>query len=179
MGNIDTNQVTHSGRHGAMRELEDMELHIDNIAWMGHWAHGKMHMYYLSKLDVPGAFAMAGFHNMWYDIKRDRLTPPLDLQRQVFPWIENQYTGADAVEWKTICDRIMKDEPETSTAIIESVFAQDNIFQAQERRQADGFGGHVHSHYEIAKRGVLVLFIWLHRVILEDAALFRNCRGER
>ena len=72
-------------------KLEDLEVHIDNIAQMGHWAHGKMHTYYLSKLDVPGAFAMSGFYNMPYDLKRDSLTPPLDLQWLIVPWIEGQY----------------------------------------------------------------------------------------
>ncbi|KAG0200004.1 hypothetical protein BGX28_006808 [Mortierella sp. GBA30] len=52
LGEIETNRPTHAGRHGATRELEDMELHIDNIARIGRWAHGKMCTYYFSKLDI-------------------------------------------------------------------------------------------------------------------------------
>ncbi|KAG0195233.1 hypothetical protein BGX28_001900, partial [Mortierella sp. GBA30] len=117
---------------------------------------------------------MAGFHNVRYDVKRDRLTPPLDLQRQIFPWIEDQYTGEEAADWKATCDKVMEDVPETSASIVESVYSQDNILLEQEKKRAEATGEQIHSHYDIAKRGVLLLLVWLRRVILEDAALFRN-----
>jgi hypothetical protein len=92
-------RATHAGRHCAAQELQFMGLSIDHLARMGRWAHSKMQAY-MTTLEIPGAFAMAGFHNARYDLARDCLAPPLELQRLVFPWIEDQCTQEGRAAWK-------------------------------------------------------------------------------
>lgn len=60
-----SSRATHSGRHCGAQELQFMGLNIDSLARMGRWVHSKMQVY-LSSLEIPGAFAMAGFKDKPY-----------------------------------------------------------------------------------------------------------------
>ena len=84
-------RATHAGRHCAAQELQFMGFAIDHHARMGCWAHSNIQAC-LTTLEISGAFAMAGFLNTRYELAQDCLTPPSELQRLVFPWIEDQCT---------------------------------------------------------------------------------------
>jgi len=62
---IKSSRATHSGRHCGAQELQFMGLNVDSLARMGQWAHSMMQAY-LSTLEIPGAFAMAGFKDRPY-----------------------------------------------------------------------------------------------------------------
>ncbi|GJJ77567.1 hypothetical protein EMPS_09926 [Entomortierella parvispora] len=181
---------TDSGSHCAALELQSMGLAIDHPARVGRWAHNNLQSY-MSLLGFPGAFAMAGFHNERYRLARDCLTPPLELQRLVFPWIEDQCTEDNRAAWRKKCDEIMKDKPESISSVIEEIYntvkaEQDeeeqqteqaikkysNKDQRQSQKQTQEPKRRVASYSDIAKEGFLCLLVWLRRVILQDAVMF-------
>jgi Centromere DNA-binding protein complex CBF3 subunit, domain 2 len=176
-------RATHAGRHCAAQELQFMGLAIDHLARMGRWAHSKMQAY-LTTLEIPGAFAMAGFHNTRYELARDCLTPPLELQRLVFPWIEDQCTDKGRAAWKDKCDKIMLDLPESNSSIIADIYKTVKEEQPeledgsaatltrQLKKQGKALKQKLHSYFDIAKEGFLCLLLWFRRVIIQDAVLF-------
>ncbi|KAF9122110.1 hypothetical protein BGX30_002203 [Mortierella sp. GBA39] len=106
-------KVTHSGRHAGTSEVYRLNLSLDHIRHLGRWN------------PIIGAFYMAHFNkpNEPYLIERDLVTPPLELQRLIFPWIERSFDLDDPGKppsWIAKCDQEM-------LGVDESVITDDDI----------------------------------------------------
>ncbi|KAF9536139.1 hypothetical protein BGW38_010290, partial [Lunasporangiospora selenospora] len=105
-------KVTHSGRHAGTSEAYRLGLSLDNIRHLGRWVMGQMEAFYAPKNPIIGAFYMAHFNkpDKPYLLERDLVTPPLPLQRLIFPWIEHEFDGDDpgkTPSWIKECDEEM------------------------------------------------------------------------
>ncbi|KAF9391342.1 hypothetical protein CPB97_006838 [Podila verticillata] len=56
---------------------------------------------------TPGAPALVGFHNNPYRLDRDSVIPPIDLERQIFPIIEQHPGDMTLNAWKEQCGSLM------------------------------------------------------------------------
>jgi len=168
---ITTSRATHGNRHCGVQEAEADGLDPANLSRLGRWNHDKMTTYYLSGIAVPGAFAGAGFHDENYCLDRDCLTPPLELQRLIFPWIESQYP--DNLEWGSECDELMNAVERTGTDIAEEILADKTA-----KRLGKEVTQPTHSHIEVAKHSLLHLLVYLRRVIIQDAVMFIKAGGD-
>lgn len=90
---IHTTSATHAGRHAAVFEAYDLGLSQEHIKHLGRWIIGQFEAFYAPKNPVTGAFYMAHFNkpDEPYFVDRNIHTPPLDLQRAIFPWIEDTF----------------------------------------------------------------------------------------
>ncbi|KAI8646777.1 hypothetical protein BD408DRAFT_409712 [Parasitella parasitica] len=142
----------------------------------GGWREGlsRLETNYIGKLPLPFARGMAGFKNKPFHLERNIISPSIDLQRKIFPWIESVY-GVN------VCTREMNEYDDNYDDGEEPEHSQMNVVEE------DGQGGskaQVEKTHEpaqvtaadINKRGFLKLLVRLRRVILQDAAamLFLN-----
>ncbi|KAF9903485.1 hypothetical protein EC991_003768 [Linnemannia zychae] len=94
-----------------------------------------------------------------FSLPRNRILPPADLQRQLFPFIEDFYD--DSADWKMWVENIMMDRPETTNRSPEE--DQDNVYYK--------------SDYPIIR---LLLFVaGLRKVILQDFAAMLTAKGDK
>ncbi|KAL0141726.1 hypothetical protein V8B55DRAFT_1434402 [Mucor lusitanicus] len=96
---IYSSKKTHSGRHSATIEAESLGVCIDEIKRGGGWKDhlGRLETFYLGKLPWQFARGLAGFLGKPYYLPRkNAVKPPLELQRMVFPWIED-FLGDDVL----------------------------------------------------------------------------------
>jgi integrase len=86
---------THSGRHSGAKEAVRLKVAEEDIRTGGRWVHGtgKMHQVYLDKQPITFALAMAGFSVKPFHLRRNEVAPSLELQRLIFPFIE-EATGS-------------------------------------------------------------------------------------
>ncbi|KAI7831811.1 hypothetical protein BC939DRAFT_498773 [Gamsiella multidivaricata] len=83
-------------------EAYHLGLDLDHIRHLGRWSTVQMKSYYAPKLPTIGAFCMARFRkDEPYFIERDLVTPPLQLRRLIFPWIEDTFVNDEGLSWKT------------------------------------------------------------------------------
>lgn len=163
MVGVKSTYKTHGGRHQGTLEAEAHGLDPGNLARLGRWNHDKMSIYYLSGLAIPGAHTAAGFlPQESYTLDRD-VIPPLDLQQQIFPEIESKYPGEtrwleDCVEAMTGVERSGKD--------IAAAILNKSVPVSLDASTT------THSANDVAKHGVLQLFLQLRRIILQDAVMF-------
>ncbi|KAG9071718.1 hypothetical protein KI688_005933 [Linnemannia hyalina] len=120
-----SSKVTHSGRHTGTSEAYRLNLSLDHIRHLGRWVMGQMESFYAPKNLITGAFYMAHFNKPSepYLIERDLVTPPLELQRLIFPWIERSFDLDDpgkTPSWIAECDQEM-------LGVGESVITDDDI----------------------------------------------------
>lgn len=152
---IDTNTVQQIGRLSGNEELRSLGLNIrlpTRIAPEG--------------IENTGTVAMAGFHNTRYDIERDRVLPPKSLQRRIFPGIEDQYGWMAPAQWKAHCDRVMQ----SPTAFL----GLEGSVGAEMKRRLDAVQESEEAYQDVAKLQLMHLLLWLRRVVLQDAALFKR-----
>ncbi|GJJ75411.1 hypothetical protein EMPS_07769 [Entomortierella parvispora] len=176
-------KVTHGGRHAGTSEAYHLGLELEHIRHLGRWVMGQMENFYAPKNPVIGAFYMAHFNHMDkpYLIERDLVTPPLDLQRQIFPWIEKVFDDPRikrlAPSWIKTCDEEMEGG-DTNAASETDVWWKMN----EEDVEGDQCGhDHVSSAYEHGSIVDLIAFLKLmvrmRRVILQDSVMFMEERG--
>ncbi|KAK3812338.1 MAG: hypothetical protein J3R72DRAFT_498742 [Linnemannia gamsii] len=111
---------------------------------------------------MPDYF-MAGFlANEPFTIEQDSIAPPLDVQRHIFPWIEQQFDGS--ASWLATCDREMNGtDPGKVT--------ESNIFDETAPPDVDATTAPMaSSHNDRVK--FLLLLLRMCRVILQDAVLY-------
>ncbi|KAG2206098.1 hypothetical protein INT47_003747, partial [Mucor saturninus] len=182
---IFTTRVTHGGRHAGSMEAEGLGIPFDLIKRGGGWKDrlGRLETHYLGKLPSPFARGMAGFWEKPFSLARNTVSPSLELQRTIFPWIES-YFGVGNVEWEAACDKEMKE-------IDENEDEDDNVINLEIRSQADpvefveedgrmllkekksnGKQKKTQNSIDTAKRGFLRLLIRCRRIILQDAAIY-------
>ncbi|KAF9186252.1 hypothetical protein BGZ50_002581 [Haplosporangium sp. Z 11] len=80
-------KMTHSGRHVGVSEAYQLGLSLANIRHLGQWEIGQMEDFYASKNPIIGVFCMTHFNKKDEPciMKRDLVTPPLELQLLIFP----------------------------------------------------------------------------------------------
>ncbi|KAF9999944.1 hypothetical protein BGZ79_006469 [Entomortierella chlamydospora] len=162
--------ITHTGRHSRTSEAYHLMLHHNEMAKLGRWSSGQMEAAHPPELPIHGAFIMAHFkENEGYFLERDLVTPPLPLQRFIFPWIENTFEKdmpERTASWVEECDREMegidgesavKDDYHWSPE--ESSMARDACSAFSRRAMTD-------------RVRFLRLLVRMRRVILQDAVLY-------
>ncbi|KAF9080523.1 hypothetical protein BGX27_005399, partial [Mortierella sp. AM989] len=100
--NHKSNKVTHAGRKAGAQHAQSSGAHIEEIAHHGNWNHRRLVMFYLSAVPKEVPYRLAGFtlqnEEPW--LERNTLIPPVELQRQVFPFIEDLFPGdQDWAKW--------------------------------------------------------------------------------
>ncbi|KAG0346433.1 hypothetical protein BG004_001747 [Podila humilis] len=141
--------------------------------------------HYLSRVDAGVALHMAGFNpsdeRLW--LPRNNMIPPVELQRLVFPFIEEQFPGdQDRVLWieNIIVDRDVfhgrktvhynalrtpaghRGRRHTKDTTTDGVPADDGDDDDDDDDKHD---------YTIAKRRHLILLAHLRKIVLQDAAV--------
>ncbi|KAF9969414.1 hypothetical protein BGZ73_008230, partial [Actinomortierella ambigua] len=165
-----SSRLTHSGRHAGCSEAYNRGLSMDDIRHLGRWSMGQMENFYAPKNPTRGAFCLAHFApNEPYILERDLVTPPIDLQRLLFPWIESNFDddmSEKATSWREECVKEMKGiDPNVATD-------EDIFWESKGRRTLGEFSRSLSTDSLITRVGFLKLLVRLRRVILQDAALF-------
>ena len=108
-----TTRVTHGGRHAGAMEAEALGIPYDLIKRGGGWKDrlGRLETHYLGKLPSQFARGMAGFWDKAFHLPRNNASPSLELQRMIFPWIED-YFGPENDAWKKTCEKEMSEVDE-------------------------------------------------------------------
>ncbi|CAO3610830.1 unnamed protein product [Mucor fragilis] len=72
-------------------EAEFLGIPTDTIKKGVGWKDclGRLETHYLGKVPSEFARSIAGFWNKLFGLKRNRINPLIELQQEVFPWIEN------------------------------------------------------------------------------------------
>lgn len=181
---IHTSRVTHGGRHAGAMEAESLGIPIDSIKKGGGWKDrlGRLETHYLGKVPSEFARGMAGFWNKPFGLERNRVDPPLELQQEIFPWIEN-YFGENNADWKKECLDEMNqiDENEFNEDDTEAKFVEENVASQQmseKRKGKQKETAAVHQTIDAAKRGFLKLLIRCRRIILQDSAVYLILKKE-
>lgn len=104
--NINSLKKTHSGRQSGAQEAEMAGLSYDHIRRVGRWNSKSMENNYLTCLPRKAIRVIQGFPEergcFW--LPRALVTPPLSLQRKVFPQVEQwQERMQNDTSCQTIC----------------------------------------------------------------------------
>lgn len=152
---VDLNTIQQVGQVSGLGELRSRGLNIASPARLAP-----------NGIEIPGAEAMAGFHNIRYDLERDRLLPPISLQQCVFPWIEDQYGWMAPSDWKAHCERVMQSP--TALPGLEGSAGTEMMRRLEAAEESE------EAYHDVSKLQLLHLLLWLRRVVLQDAALFKH-----
>ncbi|KAI8604867.1 hypothetical protein EDD21DRAFT_184522 [Dissophora ornata] len=105
----DRKKVTHRGRIHGSQFTQACGTSVKAIAQHGNWAHNRLSTHYLSRVDASVALHMAGFNppneRLW--LPRNTSVPPMELQRLVFHFIEEQFPGDQ--DWSLLIENVMLD----------------------------------------------------------------------
>lgn len=167
--NIKSSKKTHGGRHSGAIEAQRLGIPQSDIKDGGRWSaeRGRMESFYLSSLPTNFATGMAGFLNKPFYLARNAIAPSLELQREIFPWIENAY-GEDNDNWRAECGMEMNEIDPNFYPSMEDELLHRRIRSADEP---------VFSEADVAKSGFLRLLLRCRRIILQDAA-YRLCYSQ-
>ncbi|KAI8606668.1 hypothetical protein EDD21DRAFT_429979 [Dissophora ornata] len=112
-----SSKVTHGGRKTGAHHVQSNGAGIEDIAQHGIWNHRRLITPYLSPVAQTVPYTMAGFRSENEDfwIARNTVIPPIELQKQVFPFIEALFPGN--VDWAKWMENIMLDRPEDSNRL--------------------------------------------------------------
>ncbi|KAI8594344.1 hypothetical protein EDD21DRAFT_359975 [Dissophora ornata] len=138
----------------------------------GRWVHGvgKMQQFYLSNYPIPFAFGMAGFREKSLHLKRNEVSPPMELQQEIFPFIETAFGEPgteDREEWQKTCVDEMNEKKQNDSSQLQDVLP----LQSTTTQEAGVPPAHT-VHLDVAKRSFLKLLLRQRRVILQDAAVY-------
>ncbi|KAF9964542.1 hypothetical protein BGZ70_006320, partial [Mortierella alpina] len=110
---------------------------------------------------------MAGFKDKPFHLPRNELAPPIDLQKKIFPWIEEAVGKPDSRErriWEKQCLEDMSDSETIRTVDMRHVtYFKDAPEVVQEDHENES---------TIGKVKFLQLLVYLRRVILQDAVAY-------
>ncbi|GJJ71587.1 hypothetical protein EMPS_03937 [Entomortierella parvispora] len=162
-------RLTHAGRHAGTKEAFKLGLPIQDIQHLGRWVMSQMMSFYAPKNPIKGAYYMAHFNGTDepYILARDLAVPPAELQRLVFPWLEDAFNGCsdDVVkDWHKTCELEMTDyDPE-------EIGESDLFHEAKDEIPGAQSGLEQSAHTD--KKAFLKLLVRMRRVILQDAVQF-------
>ncbi|KAF9566214.1 hypothetical protein BGW38_008878, partial [Lunasporangiospora selenospora] len=104
---------------------------------------------------------------------RDLVTPPLELQRLIFPWIERSFDSEDPGKrqsWIEECDEEMRGSDKE--AISEDDLHWEARFHHSTANEPDGAFNKLKSSALVDRIAFLKLLVRMRRVILQDSALY-------
>ncbi|CEP14188.1 hypothetical protein [Parasitella parasitica] len=155
---IYSTRITHVGRHAGIMEAESLGIPFDIVNRSGGWKDRLSHLetHYLVNLPSPFARGMAGFWQKPFFLERNQVSPPLDIQRLIFPGMETIHGKNE--EWLKTYEDKMREIDENND---QGDNAQSSRPEANPRA--------VKRTTDTAKRAFLKLFLRLRRVILQDA----------
>ncbi|OAD76857.1 hypothetical protein PHYBLDRAFT_142363 [Phycomyces blakesleeanus NRRL 1555(-)] len=124
-----------------------------------------------------------GFWEKPFSLARNGVSLPMELQKMVFPWIED-YFGVGNAKWVAVCEKEMNevdenededeniinleiDEEADSVEFVE----EDGRLQSKEKKRK-GKKRATQSSINTTKHGFLRLLIQCRRIILQDAAVY-------
>ena len=185
-----TTRVTHGGRHAGAIEAEALGIPFDLIKRGGGWKDrlGRLETHYLGKLPSQFARGMGGFWDKAFHLPRNNASPSLELQRLIFPWIED-YFGSENEAWKKNCEKEMREVDENEDdGISDNDDDEDDSnveFVEENGRMVQESGQRIRKAQpttqrstDTAKRGFLRLLVRCRRVILQDAAVYLYFKKE-
>lgn len=115
-------------------------------------------MFYLSPIPKEIPYKLAGFtlpnEELW--LERNTLLPPVELQKQIFPFIEDLFPGND--DWRVWIQNIMLDKPEE-----ESRHTQSQSFFTKD---------------DIPAMRLMFVLAHLRKVILQDAVVLMSLKND-
>ncbi|KAG0304649.1 hypothetical protein BGZ99_002328, partial [Dissophora globulifera] len=125
-----------------------------------------------NKVEV-GTFCMAHFRrDEPYLIERDLVTPPLESQRLIFPWIEDAFMNDEEMRWKTE-SWIEECRKEMLGVDSEAITESDIHFTPVEQTMSHkGLTAKLVDSALVGRIGFLKLLVRSRRVILQDAVLY-------
>src|SRR5579859_1410928 len=93
---------THAGRHAGVLHGETLSIPDTELRRLGHWDTSRMARHYSSGVSREAAREMAGHKRGegGYYLNRECLVPPVELQRMVFPLLEESLDYINAFEPK-------------------------------------------------------------------------------
>ncbi|KAI8594959.1 hypothetical protein EDD21DRAFT_60368 [Dissophora ornata] len=105
-------KVTHGGRKAGAQHAQASGANIEEIAQHGNWNNRRLVQHYLGTVTKDVPYKMAGFklQNEEHWLERNALIPPVELQRQIFPFIEEFFPGNR--DWARLIENIMLNNPE-------------------------------------------------------------------
>ncbi|KAF8914557.1 hypothetical protein BGZ58_005701 [Dissophora ornata] len=161
--------ITHSGRPSGSVEAQKMGMLQEEIKIGGRWVHGagKMQQFYLSNYPIPFAFGMAGFREKSLHLKRNEVSPPMELQQEIFLFSKTAFGEPgteDREEWQKTCVDEMNEKDQTDSSQLQDVLPLQST-----TTQETGVPPTHTVHLDVAKRSFLKLLL---RVILQDAAVY-------
>ncbi|ORY99697.1 hypothetical protein BCR41DRAFT_215009 [Lobosporangium transversale] len=166
-----SNKKTHAGRHAGTTEAYHLRLDVNHVLHLGRWKTGQMQAFYAPMIPITGAFYMAHFNKIDepYFIERDLVTPPLALQRLIFPWIEDNFKTdmpQKTQSWIKECDQEMEGlDPNVCTA--------EDLHSIPPRESAATVGtSRIYDTVLVNRIAFLKLLVRMRRVILQDAVLY-------
>lgn len=135
---------------------------------------------------------MAGFWEKPFSLARNDVSPPMELQKMIFPWIED-YFGAGNEEWVAAYEKEMaevdENEDEDENVINREIdeeadeeptqFVEENGIINMREKKGKGKQKASQSSINTAKRGFLRLLIRCRRIILQDAAVYLFLNKEK
>lgn len=157
---IHISRITHGGRHSGAMEAESLGMPFDTIKKGGGWKDrlGRLETHYLGKVPSEFAHGLAGFWNKPFGLERNRVDPPIELQKKIFPWVEDFF--GDSAAWKKECLDEMNEKDENE--YYEGDVSNPDYF-VQEHGEEDLVEGHsrekgkqakvVYRSVDVARRG--------------------------
>ncbi|KAI8360067.1 hypothetical protein B0O80DRAFT_483904 [Mortierella sp. GBAus27b] len=150
--NVPTSKkVTHAGRGSGTRHAQEMGAGIEEIAQHGNWNNSRVVLRCLSGIpkDVPHKLAGFGGQGERSWLARNTLVPSLELQRKLWPFIEDRFPGGEnGQRW---LGNIMKDRPTYHGRPTPSRYK--------------------YSSADFNKMQLMMLLAHLRKVVLQDAAV--------
>jgi len=107
-----TKKITHGGRKAGAQHAQSNGASIEEIAQHGNWNNRRLVTSYLENVPKEIPYRLAGFKlpNEDHWLERNTLTPPLALQKQIFPFVEELFPGDH--DWARLIENIMLDNPD-------------------------------------------------------------------
>ena len=158
----DKKKVTHRGRVRGAQFAQACGATVEEIAQHGNWALNRLATHYLSSVNPGVALQMAGFdqplERLW--LPRNTVIPPIELQRQLFPFIEGQYPEDD--DWEAWIENIMLDRDIYYGRSI-------NAHESSQVNDSNSLEYVENDDDDVPRRRHLILLAHLRKVILQDA----------
>lgn len=176
-GILDKGTVTHLGRKHGSRFAHMCGSTVEAIAKHGNWASNRLSTHYLEGVEPSVALRLAGFdrdrlERFW--LARNTVIPSIELQRQLFPFIED---ACSDTFWRLTIDNIMRDCDVFHGR--EELREKLRRGECKEVKQVytDKDMQTVLSNEVISRKRHLSLLAHLRKVILQDAAVILSGGG--
>ncbi|KAF9903443.1 hypothetical protein EC991_003816 [Linnemannia zychae] len=169
---INLNNIAHAGRHSGALEAQKMGLsaHHIQIAGRSPTVSGRMDQGY----PVDAAFALAGFMNHPFHLRRCEVHPSNELQMTIFSFVESALFSEGSVErreWVRKCRDAMEEKLSETKQPYHTVHIEPLRDMVAATRDEDS------TNQFTRQQLFLLMLVRMRRIILQDAAEYL-CRFE-